>query len=291
MKIRILLSRLLSFIPDEKYTCIRYWLTHKKLPNLDNPTTFNEKLLAKKLRLKKSKEYTLREMIVDRIKVREYISSQSTLVDLIPILWTGRVLTYDVWEKMPEKFVIKANHGSQMVCIVNKNNDEFSRVKRLSESWLKMDYFLLGREWVYKNTDRVLLIEEFISFDGNVPPDFKFHCFNGKVELIQVDIDRFGDRSKNLYDRSFQPIDGCLEYKNGPTIDTPKNFDNAINISERLASNFDYIRVDLYLLDSNIYFGELTNFPGNCNLRFNPESLDHWLGSKWDTITNIGNAS
>ncbi|MGO2498853.1 MAG: ATP-grasp fold amidoligase family protein [Vibrio litoralis] len=281
------ISKFFKFIPDRMYCYMLYVIAQKKLPNLKKPVKFNEKLLLKKIALRPSKEYSLRELIVDRYLVRDYIDSKNSGVSLIKLLWHGYTIDKNAWDKLPQKFVIKANHGSQMVKIVDKSVDCLEDIMYLTSSWVENDYSVLGREWVYKNTDRKLIVEEFISFNGDIPPDYKFHCFNGKVEMLQVDIDRFGDRAKNLYDRDFSLLDGTLGYKRGELIPKPSNFDKAIKIAESLSKDFDYIRVDLYLVNDIIYFGELTNFPGNCCLVFKPSNLDNWLGNKWDNITNI----
>ena len=63
-------------------------------------------------------------------------------------------------------------------------------------------------------------------------------------------------------------------------IEKPKLYEKAIIIAEELSMEFDFIRVDLYLLDDKIYFGELTNIPESGTGKFRPRSLDFKLGEK-----------
>ena len=55
-----------------------------------------------------------------------------------------------------------------------------------------------------------------------------------------------------------------------------------IKISEELSTEYDMLRVDLYISDDEIYFGELTNTPDNGYGKFQPQSFDFELGEKWN---------
>ena len=37
----------------------------------------------------------------------------------------------------------------------------------------------------------------------NIPLDYKFYCFKGKVKLIQIDFDRFTNHSRLIFDNNF----------------------------------------------------------------------------------------
>jgi hypothetical protein len=56
-----------------------------------------------------------------------------------------------------------------------------------------------------------------------------------------------------------------------------------ITLAESLAVDFNFIRVDLYNLNNNIYFGELTPYPAGVSSfqGFDVASLDEVLGEKW----------
>ncbi|KAF7788303.1 hypothetical protein PRUB_a2928 [Pseudoalteromonas rubra] len=258
---------------------MKYIIYRKQFPNL-NGHSFNEKILRKKCGLISEEEKSLREVSADRLLVRDYVETLKSNVELIPLLWSGKVLMKEDWESLPDKFVIKARHGSQMVLIVDKKIHSYEFVLKKTEQWKKNDYYLLGREWVYKNTPRELVVEEFITFESDVPPDYKFFCLNGRVELVQVDLDRFSSHSRNLYNRHFELLDVKFKYEQGEKIAKPNLFDEAVEIATNLSKDFDFIRVDLYVLDDKVYFGELTNFPENGLGCFSPQSFDQELGAK-----------
>ncbi|MCL8608220.1 hypothetical protein NAB31_04445 [Proteus mirabilis] len=262
---------------DNIVSILAFIIRQKKIPNIFNPSSLTEKILKIKLdRGGKRKE--LRKKISDRIKVRGYVEKNSPNCSLIKLLWHGTDFDKSVWDTLPQKFVIKANHGSKMVKIVNKEYDCYNDISTICNIWLNTDYYKKGREWVYKDLDKLLIIEEYIEFSGEVPPDFKFFCLNGVVRFVQVDLDRYSGHSRNIYSADFNLLDVTYQFPKGYNIQKPTLFLEAKKIAEELAKNFDFIRVDLYILEERIYFGELTNFPGNCLESFSPYDFDLQMG-------------
>lgn len=264
---------------DNVISILGFILRQKKIPNIFVPLTLTEKILKIKI-TKKAKNAGLRVLVSDRLKVREYVKEKSPQCCLIPILWSGYNFTIDVWNSLPNKFVIKANHGSKMVLIVDKSLHDFSEVLKLTEKWKKEDYYKKGREWVYKDLERILIVEEFINFKNDVPPDYKFFCLNGIPSFVQVDLDRYQGHCRNIYSMDFKLLDVKYQFSRGYDIDKPLLFNQAIEIAKELSIDFDFIRVDLYILDDQIYFGEMTNFPGNCLEGFEPIDFDFKMGQK-----------
>lgn len=276
MSLKLKLMKSLSFIPDSVFNKIFFYYKNKYWPNFKNPESFNEKINHIKLYSNNS----LRKLVADRIKVREYVKDKAPECDLINILWNGETFTRKDYDNLPQRFVIKANHGSGMVLVINKEKDDFYTIYQETEKWKKINYGKITRQFVYQDLPKTIIVEEFINFDSKVVPDYKFMCINGKIEFIQVDLDRFEDHSRNLYDENFIRISGMLEYKQGEDIEKPKLFGKAKSIALKLSEDFDFLRVDLYILDDIIYFGELTNTSGNGYDRFYPKELDYKYGSK-----------
>lgn len=246
------------------------------IPRFKKPRSFNEKLMYIKI----FNRNPLRAKITDRLWVRGYVSEKSCDLKLIDVLWSGTDFTEEVWKVLPSKFVLKANHGSNMTKIIDKNNVAFDEVCFLSKVWMNNNYAQYGREWFYYDQKKYLIAERFLSFNGGVPPDYKFFCFQGRVELILIDIGRFDKHRRNLYSRSFERLPVQLLFPSGEDIDKPKNLDLAIKIAEELSIDFDFVRVDLYLLDDGVFFGELTNTPGAGASKFTPRAFDFDLGAR-----------
>lgn len=266
------------WISDQTYAKFRYHIELDRPLNLKNPKRFTEKIQW----IKFYDRTELRKEVADRLRVRDYVSNKIGKEHLIPLIDSFEELTPKLWRSLPEQFVLKANHGCGMIQIIhNKAESRYDDVKNESESWKEIEYFNVGREWVYKDLPRTILAEKLLTDEnGNIPSDFKFFCFHGWVELIQVDIGRFTDQKRNLYDRDFNQVDAELLYPPYEgNIEKPELLDEAIKMAEKLSSNLDFIRTDLYILEQQIYFGELTNYPGNGFIPFKPESMELKMGS------------
>lgn len=112
--------------------------------------------------------------------------------------------------------------------------------------------------------------------------DYKFFCFNGVPKFCQVIRGRNTNESIDFYDMNWvhQDFVGLnVECKNGVTpIKKPENLDKMIDISKKLSVGIPFVRVDLYLINGIIYFGELTFYPGSGFGSFQPKKWDYILG-------------
>lgn len=269
------------FLSDKGYAKLRYWLELNEWPDMGGPQKFTEKIQYIKL----YERTDIRRRVADRMKVRSFVTEKVGEEHLIPLIDTFDTLTVAAWKSLPPQFVLKANHGCGMISIVfDKEQEEFEDIQQQTESWRRTNYFTIGREWVYKDLPRFILAEELLlNADGEIPNDYKFFCFNGRVKLIQIDYDRFGTQKRNLFDRDFNQIEGRLLYPPHPgEPPEPAHLNKAIEVAEKLSAPFNFIRVDLYLLNDGIYFGEMTNYPGNGFVPFEPETLEYKMGSWLD---------
>ena len=116
--------------------------------------------------------------------------------------------------------------------------------------------------------------------NGNIPDDYKLHCFNGKLVFTQVDLDRHTNHTRNLYDVDWKMMPCKWIYENGDTIEKPIVYDKMRQLAEHIAQDFVYVRVDFYMIGESIYFGELTFHSESGKGKFYPESFDKELGNK-----------
>ncbi|EON77498.1 Glycosyltransferase [Lunatimonas lonarensis] len=278
---RHLVIFIFRFIPDIFYTKLLFLFKQRKFLNLSNPKTFNEKINYIKL----FSTNQLRVLVSDRLEVRKYVAERTHSCNLIPLLWSGVDFSREVYDKLPQKFVIKGNHGSKMVKIVDKHVDRYNDVLEFTKRWMKTDYYLRGRERNYRDLKRFLVVEAMLETkESTIPPDFKFFCFDGKVGFVQVDLDRFKQHRRNIYDTSFELLDFELHFAKGDPIKKPVQWEIALGVAEALSADFSFIRVDLFLVDGGVYFGELTNYPGNGLEKFNPGKFDRIFG---DMISDL----
>ena len=257
-----------------KYPRLGYW------PQIEEPRTFNEKVMHRKV-------YTNKEIystVEDKYSARKYVKekySDEILPDIYYITTDPQTIPFD---ELPNEFVIKATHGSGEILIVdNLSKEDNEEIRETCSEWISESGRPETNEYWYDEiTPRIIIEERLHDDEHDIPPDYKFFVFNGVVEYIQVDFDRFSDHTRRFYDADWNAQEFRYGDPLGPEIDEPKKLNKMTNIAEKLGEDFDFIRVDLYLLDNErIVFGELTIAPTSGSKPFYPQKLDFELGALW----------
>lgn len=256
--------------------------------NLENPKSFNEKLQWLKL-YDRNPLYT---KLVDKYKVREYISEKIGDDYLIPLLGVWDDPEEIDFDSLPNKFVLKCNHNSGLgMCIcTDKSKIDIKKVKNELKSGLAQNYYLNGREWPYKNVSRKVICEKYMTDEtGKNLRDYKFYCFDGKPKIVGIYQDRNSDKETtgDFFDMNFEWVDlrfGMPNALNKPQ--KPQKFQEMIKIAEILSEGMPEVRVDLYISNNKIYFGELTFFDGGGFDKIEPLEWDYKLGS-WIKLPKI----
>lgn len=269
----------LNWMSDEKYLKRVYKIRMKKELNLENPTTFNEKLQWLKIH-HRNPEHT---KWVDKYAVREYIKEVVGEDYLIPLLGVWDHFDEIDFDQLPDQFVLKCNHDSGGVVICrDKNQFDRAAARKKLERCLKNNGYGYGREWPYKNVKPRIIAEKLMVDDsGYELKDYKFFCFDGVVRCFKIDFDRFVGHRANYYD-----TDGNLlpfgEVVCLPDFDRklemPKRLKEMTELASRLSKGSPFLRVDFYEVAGQIYFGELTFFPASGWGPFTPPEWDRTFG-------------
>ncbi|MEI3434940.1 MAG: ATP-grasp fold amidoligase family protein [Clostridia bacterium] len=284
MKLFRKLSRL---IPDRIYLQIVYFKHFRRFINFNNPKTFNEKIQWLKLNYR-NEEYT---KLVDKYRVKQYITKLIGEEYVIPTLGVWNNVDDIDFKSLPEKFVLKCNNdsGGIVICKNKKDFDE-AKAKSFLKERLKNNGYWYGREWPYKNVKPCIIAEKYMedSISKDIK-DYKFFCFNGSMEFFDIDIDRFIEHRANYYDRNgnFLPFGKTYcppDYTK--KIEMPKNLDKMIELAETISHNTVLSRIDFYEIDGQVYFGEITFYPGSGFSPFTDEKWDYKLGDMID-LPNI----
>ncbi len=168
-----------------------------------------------------------------------------------------------------------------MYLSIQNRNGKTSRIRR--KDWLQHKHGNFGYEWPYLEVEPRLLIEPFIGIDKEVPLDYKFFCFNGQVDMIQVDSGRGHMHRRILLDPTWTPFDFAYEKPMAQAVpDRPHELDDMVAIAETLSRGLPFVRVDLYNTQGTILFGEMTFFPEAGMGHFRPPSADRIVGNFWD---------
>ncbi|WP_195265428.1 ATP-grasp fold amidoligase family protein [Clostridium sp. 1001275B_160808_H3] len=275
------ISKLFAYIMSDKlYILLTGYIKTKLKPNLKSPKTFYEKIQYIKINcdLNKYSEF------VDKYKVRCYVERKIGNEYLIPLIDCFKSSDEIDFEKLPNKFVLKANHSSgQNIICKDKNKSNINEYKKMISKWMKENFYYKLREVQYKNIEPIIMCEEYLEdVSGNLM-DYKFFCSEGKPQFIQLDIDRFRGHKRNFYDLSWSKlpwkcVHDNIEYK----IDKPKNLEKMIEVASKLCQDFQFVRVDLYSVGEKVYFGELTFTPGAGVELYEPKEINTVVGNLID---------
>ncbi|WP_224490272.1 ATP-grasp fold amidoligase family protein [Robertkochia flava] len=251
-----------------------------KTPNLSKPVTFSEKLQWLKLNY----HNPMMTVCADKYEVRSYLSDKGYEDILGEIIGVYDKVEEIQLDSLPEKFVIKATHGSgwNLIC-TDKSKINWFWWRKIFKIWLKNNIFWPGREWPYKNMKPRLIAEKYLTDKSGQLMDYKFFCFNGKAHFIQANKGRGSiDHAQNFYDLEWniQPFGKDLKPRPDIEIEAPENLVRMIQIAEDLAGDFPFVRVDFYEVEDKIIFGEMTFYPKSGLPDFNPIEYDTILGEK-----------
>lgn len=246
-------------------TRVLYKYKFKKKLDLDNPVTLNEKILWLKFNTYWNNP-TIKQC-ADKYRVREYVKEAGypeLLVDLIAVYEEPKQIN---WTELPNEFALKLNVGCGYNIIVSdKSKLDIKNTEKKIKKWMREKYWLGHSEMQYKNVKPYILIERFLGTnDGELPNDYKFYCMNGLCKYVMICEERGQDgKAKFFYfDREWNMMPYTQDALNEPNkiIPKPVNMDLAFDYAEKLSKGFPFVRVDLYIVNGKVYFGELTFTP------------------------------
>ncbi len=269
--------QLLKWLPDKVYIKLAYRFEMGRKLNLDKPTYYTEKVQWIKLYDRKP-QYTT---YVDKYKVRDYIASTIGKEYLIPLYSCYNSPDEIDISKLPDQFILKCTHGSAMnyICI-NKKSYNPDLVKTLFNKWLKTNWFYYGREWAYKDVPPRINCEQLLTNHGSIPDDYKVMCINGIAIGVEVHADRFKGHKIDVYDRDWKQMNLMTNIPGTNTIiPKPAKFDEMISLSEQLAKDSYTVRIDWYIVDNKLYFGEITLYQSSGYLEKGNDTIDTMMGT------------
>lgn len=250
-----------NFLSDEEFLKVKYKVIFGRPLDLETPIGFNEKLQWLKLHDRRP-EYTT---MVDKYRVRDFIRQKLGEDYLIPLVAVWDDPEEIDFNLLPDRFVLKCNHNSGLgLCICkDKSKLDVKRVKAELSRGLRQDYYKKGREWPYKNVPRKIICEQYMEdAETGELRDYKFFCFNGVVDNVMVVVGRSeGNPLYYHFDRDyklqrFNRLTRSLP--EGYSVPKPQMLDEMIRIAEVLSKGVPHVRIDLYLVNGKIYFGEYT---------------------------------
>jgi hypothetical protein len=282
--IRFVYHKLIDVLPPRARVILEYLLVHRRWPNLKNPQTLNEKITWRKLYDRDPRMPDL----VDKVKAKEIVArrfGKDLVIPTLRVYDTAEELDFNVPPLSQPPYVLKTNHGSTFNIFIKDRSFDPKVIREKLAAFLKVNYGHLKEEWAYTQVPRKILVEPYIETpEGDTIPDYKFHVFAGVVYAIQLVIDRFKSYRINFYDRDWNLLD-IRVYGKRPRSDgaipPPARLSDMIRLAEALGKDFPYVRVDLYEINREIKFGEMTFYTTSGFDRFDPPEWDYKFGQQW----------
>ena len=224
--------------------------------------------------------------IVDKILLRSYSKKIIGEDICVPILKVYKDIEDINLDELPDKFVLKCNHGSAMNIICeNKSNFDLPKAKNKLKYWMNINYGLFSFEYQYLNVKRKVFAEKFLENDII---NYKFSCFNGVPKFIRVKGNINGTNLYNIYHVNWTIAN--IELSNEKYFLTtifkkPINIHKMIKYAKLLSSDFCYCRVDFYEVEGIVYLGEITFTPFNAFMKYKKKEMEIYLGN----LINISN--
>lgn len=259
----------------------KYYKCHKRKPNLDNPTTFNEKILWITL----NHHNSLYTKCADKVTVEQYLQEKLGKDETKDLLCPRYGIFDSVddidFDKLPQSFVLKSNHASgQVIICKDKSRLNIPEAKKDMRLWLKVNYYYSDGEWQYKNIQPKIICEKLLEADII---DYRIFCFEGKPAYIKVT--QHNPNSPGGYDYAMYYPDWTktefkmsLNYGN-LDIEKPKQLEYMLSVAQKLSEDFHFVRVDLYSVGDKVFFAELTFTPNAGKERFERYEDDVRFGS------------
>ena len=130
-----------------------------------------------------------------------------------------------------------------------------------------------------------IIVEKYLEDENSQEhglTDYKFMCFDGKPQVVVLDVDRYTVHKRNFYDTDWNNLhvgsDACAIDRD---IVKPKKLNEMISIAQQLSSDFPFVRVDLYEVNGHVIFGEMTFYPWSGYVKYYPDDFYFELGKSW----------
>lgn len=277
---------IIKTISPVNYVKFQYkYITHNKL-NLKNPTRYTEKLQYLRLFTYPKNDEVSR--CAGRVTVRDYVKELGYENYLIPIFGIYNNFDEIDFDKLPDQFVMKCSHACAFNLIVkNKNELDIKLAKKKFDKWLKIDYGKKTLERHYSKIKPQIIIEKYLIEEGEpLPVEYKIHVFNGVAKNMYVVTGRGNDIRYNNYYIDWTTFDGSQFNgwkKNEGGNKKPSNWNEMVKFAELLANKFPFVRVDIYNINGQIYFSEMTFTPAKGTLILDDDKCDFEMG-EWLNI-------
>ena len=250
----------------------RYYSETGRKLSYRHPDDINQKLMW----LNRYSNDPRRSECADKYAVRSYVEKCGYGEALVPLIGVWESVDQIDFDKLPNQFVLKCNHGCgfNIICS-DKTKFDIESAKKSLDKWMHLTYDTMLQEKHYRFIEPKIICEKYLEqLDGGIV-DYKFNCFKGKVHSCLVAYNRdmedvHGSVCFDQYDINWILKEAVKpeNHVNRRIIEKPKCYEYMLEMCSVLSKDFDYVRVDLYEIEGKVYFGEMTFTPTGCIMTF-----------------------
>lgn len=268
---------------DEKYLRRMFKARRGQALSFENPQTFNEKLQWLKL-YNRNPKYT---RMVDKYEAKQYVAEKIGAEYIIPTLGVWDKFEDIDFDALPNQFVLKCTHdsGGLVICRDKAMLDMEKAEEKIRKS-LCRNYYDYSREWLYKDVKPRIIAEAYMEDDGDnhTLKDYKVFCFSGEPRSVMT-VTGGHDNEENILRRMYDPqwnllpigMHGKPPVKEAEQL--PEQLPELLRLARILSEGIPHVRADFYVINGQIYFGELTFFHMSGFARMDPPEWEYQFGS------------
>jgi len=253
----------------------------RRVPQLVQPVSFSDKMLWRKV----FDRDPLHVAMTDKVAARDVARERLPDVQIPELLWIGEHIDELPLEALDLPYIVKMTDGSGWYEVVTDVRPEtVTRVRdRFRELHRKPPYGWRRGEWAYGEFPRRVFAERLLlDAEGRPPDDHKLYFCHGEMVHMHVTHDRWGRMALTHFDASRNFLPGVeSRHRKDHMPDNLDMFEQVVAAGKALAGDMDFVRVDLYLHERSVWFGEFTIYPTGGFLRWSPDMLRS-LSSHWD---------
>lgn len=273
-----ILSRSIEFLPPAPLAWVHYVRRFWRLPKLFPPVTFNEHITH---RLIFDRDPMLK-VACDKVALKGLVAERAGDRFVVPLLGSWSDADEIPWNDLPETFVLKPSFTSGPFEIVGPDTDR-EALAGLAKTWLpRRPPHRHYSEWGYKGVPRRIMAESLmLGRDGDEAPEVDVHVFNGRALLLRVMTGRKLTESRRdaWFDREGRQlalrVSKVASHRSRLEADVRREL---MDVAERVARGFGFMRVDCFVSDDGVKVGELTAYPWGGQAGWADPEYDRLMG-------------
>ena len=256
-----------------------YFKNTNEVLDLKNPQNFNQKIQY----LKMYDCTKMKTLLTDKYENREWIKKhigEEYLVNLLGVYDNFSDIDFD---KLPNQFVIKCNHGSRFNYIVkDKSKLDIKDLETKVNKWMNTNFaYNSSFEMQYELIKPKILCEEYL---GDNLIDLQAWCSYGDILFFSYIHSPHGENKKATFDEKWNKLDF---YTSKPIyegeVKKPKDLLAMRKIAKKVSKKFKFVRVDFYITkDNKLLISEFTFTPASGAISWYPAKMNKIIGDKID---------